>query len=138
MTNHLKKWFSKFGSWRPTKQNNSQFGDLFITIIVLHKTEVATHLLRNSGLKQNFVLLKAFFFRQNFWRFSAYFSFFPMNKEYFQRMKLEWVSAFLFPFLLQLLPSCVLSTTTTKTATAATTTTMATASNHRYEVSCNS
>ena len=33
----LDQWFSTFGSWRPTKQNNTQFGDPFITIIVLYQ-----------------------------------------------------------------------------------------------------
>ena len=32
---HLNQWFSTLGSWRPTKFNNTQFGDPFITIIVL-------------------------------------------------------------------------------------------------------
>ena len=29
----LKQWFSTFDSWRPTKQNNTQFGDPYIDII---------------------------------------------------------------------------------------------------------
>ena len=31
----LNQWFSTFGSWRPKKYNNTQFGDPYITIIVL-------------------------------------------------------------------------------------------------------
>jgi len=34
-TSALNQWFSTFGSWRPIKQNNTQFGDPFITFIVL-------------------------------------------------------------------------------------------------------
>jgi len=30
----LCQWFSTFGSWRPTKQTITQFGDPYITIIV--------------------------------------------------------------------------------------------------------
>jgi len=29
------EWFSTFGSWQPTKHNITQFGDPYITIIVL-------------------------------------------------------------------------------------------------------
>ncbi len=32
---HLLQWFSTFGSWRPTKQNKTQFGDPNFTRIVL-------------------------------------------------------------------------------------------------------
>jgi len=35
MCHDVDQWFSTFGSWRPTKQNNTQFGDPFNTIIVL-------------------------------------------------------------------------------------------------------
>ena len=28
--------FSTFGCWRPTKQNNTQFGDPYVAIIVLY------------------------------------------------------------------------------------------------------
>ena len=31
----LEQWFSTFDSWRPTKQNNTQFADPYIDIIVL-------------------------------------------------------------------------------------------------------
>jgi len=31
----LEQWFSTISSWRPIKQNNTQFGDPFITFIVL-------------------------------------------------------------------------------------------------------
>ena len=31
----LDQWFSTFGSWRPTKHKNTQFGDPHITIVVL-------------------------------------------------------------------------------------------------------
>jgi len=34
-TNSLFQWFSTFRSWRPTKHNITQFGDPYITIIVL-------------------------------------------------------------------------------------------------------
>ena len=30
---YLRQWFSTFGSWRPTKYNNTQFGDPYIAII---------------------------------------------------------------------------------------------------------
>ena len=31
----LEQWFSTFGSWRPTKYNNTQFGDPYITNLAL-------------------------------------------------------------------------------------------------------
>jgi len=34
----LNQWFSTFDSWRPIKHNNTQFGDPFITFIVLKHT----------------------------------------------------------------------------------------------------
>ena len=35
VTHDLDQWFSTADSWRPTKQDKTQFGDPYITIIVL-------------------------------------------------------------------------------------------------------
>ena len=66
----LDQWFSTFGSWRPTKQKKTQFGDPFSTKITTKikvlatQKWVATRLLRNTALdddlrhpkKENFFL----------------------------------------------------------------------------------
>ena len=36
----LEQWFSTFGCWRPSKQNNTQFGDPNVAITVLRITQI--------------------------------------------------------------------------------------------------
>ncbi len=50
---NIEQWFSTFGSWRPTKQNIPQFGDIYYnystkTQVLATQKWVATQLLRNT------------------------------------------------------------------------------------------